>query len=87
MRRAFLAFALALYTARLALRLTALDSHASIVAGMPVDASSSFWGPCTIIVHLACILVAPVLLTALVLDALTRLAKPLRRARRLAPES
>ena len=78
MRRSFLLLALLSFGARALLRVAELDAHASIVAGMPVDANSSLWGPCTILVQLACILVAPVLLLAVGLDVLTRLASRAR---------
>lgn len=74
MRRGLLALVVGLFAARALLRLGGLDAHASIVAGMPLDASSVFWGPVTILVQLGCVLVAPVLLLALLLDMLTRLA-------------
>lgn len=68
--------AVVLVTADLAGRVTGLAEHTSVLAGMPHSEASWILGPVYVALHLAAVVVAPVLLLASGLALLTKNLTP-----------
>lgn len=68
MKRVSLWFAVAIVLAHVAMRALGLGAHMSILAGMPIDATSYLIAPVYFVVYLLAVTVAPVLAIAGVID-------------------
>lgn len=79
MRRYSLWLAAIIAVAHLAMRALGLGAHMSVIAGMPVSASSFVIAPLYLAVYLLAVTAAPVLVIASVIDALQRFHIRVRR--------
>jgi hypothetical protein len=77
MRRPALLFGLAglLLGAHVAARLAGWAEHTSVIAGMPLSASSWVIGPMFVALHLVVVVVAPILSVAGTIDSLLLLRR------------
>ena len=72
MKRRSLGFVAVIVVGHLAMRWLGLGAHMSVIAGMPIDATSFVIAPVYLVVYLLAILVAPVLLLAGLFDVAQR---------------
>jgi len=72
MKRRSVWFVALILVAHLAMRTLGLGAHMSVLAGMPIDATSFVIAPIYLVVYLLVVLVAPVLLLAGAIDVAQR---------------
>ena len=73
MKRRSLWFVAAVVLGHLAMRVLGLGGHMSLIAGMPIDATSFVIAPIYLVTYLLAVVVAPVLLLASAIDLAQRI--------------